>query len=442
MDDISSKKILGLNFIAVIEIVAFILCVYLVSHFFFNGNRLIDVYPHPLWAILLWISLRYGATEALVCAILMILFLYFGNMPDQQFSQTIFEYYLSISFRPVLWVTSALILGGISGRKITEMEFLKMHLNRTEKKKKAIGDSYVKLQELNRQLLDQMEGEMGSALEIFETAKSLAVFDDTSRDEVIEQIIKKALNPEKFSLFIKEDKQLNCEFDYGWSDCDEYARTLNESNELYISIVKFKKIVCVMDEYDREVLGKHGVLAGPVKYPGTGEVFGMLKFEKIGLEMLSVRMLRVFGILCEWIGIAYENCDRLVRAKQTGLINYDNMLYTNTFLNDQTEFLSVLSKRLGFHFAKLVVKLINSKELLPEDQSKAAVYLGQTVKQKLRDIDLIFDEEHKGESFAILVSGTKENDIDKVLIKIEDQLLNGEGRVKNAKYSFSVYHYV
>jgi len=423
---------------AFIETFIFLAAVIALSNIFGDGTRFYAYSPHPFWAILLLIVVQYGTNEALMCTALMTLALYTFNMPPQNISQSLHEYWLSITWRPILWMVTSIIIGGLRTRKGNLEIEQRNRISELEKHNGTITDSYDKLQLINEALEHRLAGEVGSALQIYEAAKSLESAEASNRIERINDIVQSIINPDKFSFYTLTDGGLKQLSNSGWTQDEGFKTKFSSRSELFQSIVTHKNVLSVINESDEKILDNEGVLAGPLIDLSTGEVQGMLKVEEIGFKNLSLRSIHMFHILCEWIGMAISNMNKIQTAASDSMIDRKHMLYSYNFLKCQSEFLTSLAVRMNFNLTKLHVKLTNTKSLTDDQRSKAILSMGDAIRSSLRQVDQFFDEENKGEEFAVLLPGTCNDNAEIVIGKIKEALKEHNTGIKKAKYSFTV----
>ncbi len=431
-------KILGIRISALIEIIVFLSVINICSYYFGAGERCILLYPHPYWIILLVVIIQYDLKETIVCVILMVLFLYVGNMPVKRLTDTTFQYYLQLSIRPVLWLAAAVVMDALRTKRMKITTELIELIKESNEKLEVISSSYSVLQKRNKSLESRLAGELNSAVKIYNVAKKLEHMNSSNYMNIMEQIILAVMSPPKFSIFTIGNKGLSMKYASCIEEGDSYRDSFSNSSKLYNSIVVLKKRLCVIHESDERVLQGEGILAGPMIDISSGEVMGMLKFEKIRLIDLTSKNLELFNVLCGWLGSAYKNALSFNLAQSNSMVSYDQILYSKDFLNRQVNFLISLAKRLKFNVTSLSIKIANSKELPLDTVKEAVILLSKTVKKKLRSTDEVFDEDYRSGSYLLLLPGTDEQGAENVLDEIKKCILYTDNGLNKVKYSFVI----
>ena len=422
---------------AMLEVIALLIILFLIDFFLGNGNRFVNIEPNPLWIILLLVLFQYSINEAFITIFLMCIFLYAWNLPPQLATQSIFEYYFSLSLTPLLWLGMAILLGGLKLRNNSKVSEMQKELEEAKLKEKVISDSFTKLKGTNRVLELRLSEELGSAIKIYKAAVTLEDLAPDNQIDGVNKIVASILNPDKFSIYIKSEDGLTLSSNYAWESKDQYLKKFDNSSEIYKAIVGEKRILVAFNDTSELLLNHEGIIAGPLIDSNTGEVFGMLKIEKMSFQSLNLRTVQLFTLLCEWIGLTLRKMFNVQKMASETINGHNHRAYSYAFLQAQTEFLETLAKRMGFHLTKLNIRMVNSGELSADDRRQAVALMATAIKSSLRKTDLLFDAREKGEEYALLLCGTGEEYINLVIKKIQDQSIKTAGPENPAKYAFS-----
>jgi hypothetical protein len=299
---------------AIVETVLFLLGAVLLNAIFGDGMRFIAMPLHPFWAIVLLITVQYGPAEALMAAILSSAVLLVGNMPEQSLTETMYDYILRVSLTPFLWIMTALILGGVRGRQLNERKELYEQLAKSGEASTAILDTYKSIKKSKEQLELRLAEERCSVMAIYEIAKLLETLDPIEARIGIEKLVCTALNPKKFSLFVREGNNLVLEACYGWRKADGYKKKFDMDAPFVRHATAADRILSVVRPDEEKLLNGEGMLAGLLINEETDEVLGMLKIEEIGFTDMSIRNHETFRTICAWIAGVYANIEKYQAA--------------------------------------------------------------------------------------------------------------------------------
>jgi len=290
---------------ALIEIVIFLVMFFLIDHFFLDGTRFRQIEPHPFWVMVLLVSAQYGTRMGVVSAVAAGVMFVFGNMPEQTLEQNMHEWFFSVFKLPMLWLIASVIIGEISVRRISMRQRLREQLAEHVQREANLLESFNKVNLLKEKLEVRIAGQSRTVRKALKTARDMENLEPMQTLEKAQALVENMLEPEKFSIYILKDKQLELVFEQGWSESDGFLRKFDDKSQLYTSIISDWKILNVANVADESILGEQGVLAGPLILPRSGEVFGMLKIEKHDFSQLSLNTVKDFNSICQWIGSLY-----------------------------------------------------------------------------------------------------------------------------------------
>jgi len=435
---IKESKVFGIRLSALIEVVAFLLVINICSYYFGLGNRYIDIYPHPYWIILLVVVIQYDLKETIICVILMILFLYVGNMPIKKLTDTSFYYYMQLSIRPVLWLATAVVMDALRKKRMKITTELVELIKDSDEKLEVVSRSYNLLQKKNKNLELRLAGELNSAVKIYNAARKLENLNASNYMDIMEKVVLSVMNPVQFSIYTLDNNGLSRKYAYNRDKDSHYRNHFSNDSKLYRSIVVLKKKLSIVRSEDELILKGQGMLAGPLIDIGSGEVMGMIKFEKIDFEELDSKNIELFSILCEWLGSAYRNVIRMDSAESNSVINFDTMLYSVDFFSRQVFFLTKLAKRSKIDFTSITINIANREEISSDIKKETVALLYTTMKENLRFTDQVFDLDYRNGAYSLLMPCTDENGAEVVLNKIKNNLLNKNVSTRLVKYSFRI----
>ena len=433
-----NKKIIGtFKLDAILEVIIFLGVLLCIDIFLGRGDRFIGIEPHPLWIVLLLVLFQYSINEAFVTVILMCIFLYAWNLPPQIATQSLFDYYFSLSLRPFLWLSATIVLGGLKLRNSIMLTEMHKELEASKEKEKVISDSFLKLKETNRVLELRLSEELASAIKIYKAAVTLEDLSPENQIDGVNRIVASILSPEKFSLYLVTEEGLTLSSNYAWDVNDKYLKKFEKNSEFYRAIVGEKRVLAAFNVSSELLLNNQGIIAGPLIDADSGEVFGMLKIEKMTFQSLNLRAVQLFTLLCEWIGLTLKKMINVQKMAGDTINSMNQRTYSFAFLKAQMEFLETLARRMGFNLTKLNIRMVNSAELTIDQRRQSVAVMASAIKNSLRKTDLLFDAREKGEEYALLLCGTGEEYIDLVVNKIQSQITKTAGPENPAKYSFS-----
>jgi polysaccharide biosynthesis protein PelD len=305
------RYVAGLRVRALLEIVAVLALALTLDALWGSGTRFAAVSPHPFWIVVVLAAAYYGTREGLAAVVLSAAALLLGNLPLQRLDEDVNAWLLRAALQPLSWCVAALVLGSLNDAFRHRFEALREELAEVRKQLRSITDAYARLQELKQNLEARVAGQLCTVYAMYNASRAI---DRQGVGDVlvgVEDLVRTVMNPRKFSLFLVNGARLEAVVNAGWQAGDAFARDLESSEPLFEAIVTKRRFLVVTDPADEPLLRGQGLLAGPLVNEETGAVVGMLKIEAMGFLDLNLSNVQNFRVLCEWVGAALANAQRV-----------------------------------------------------------------------------------------------------------------------------------
>jgi len=400
------SEVLGFRVSALVEMAVFFSVLLLLDITLLDGSRFLGVAPHPFWIAVILVSLQYGTNEGLLCAAASSAALLVGNVPPQTLSVDFFAYLFELSKTPLMWAAAALIIGELRSRQLRERADLRRRLAASEEEAQLITAAHDSLQAAKDELEARIAGQFRTLLTVFRAAMAVERMEVSGVIAGAEALIKAILNPEKFSIFLLKDERLDVVGTFGWTKDERLTRRFGSDDQLYRRVIAARGRLCVVREGDEEILAGEGVLAGPLHDPETGEVYGMLRIEALGLLDLTGATLENFDLLCDWLGSNLAVAKRFEDASSDRILDPEAGLLTAHLFDRQKAFVLDLATRVGFDLTLVIIEVAGDETLGRDVTLSIGRTVAVAVAQSLRDTDLAFQWQPAGRRFAVLLPAT------------------------------------
>lgn len=399
-------KILKLPFLR--EALFLFAAVLVVDHYLFAGDRFWGVHPHPFFFIVLLVSVQYGALEGLVSALLATATLVVGNLPEQTFSENIYDYIFHTWHQPVIWIVASVILGGFRDRYIEERKILQKKwahsLRQVEIFSKAceISDSE------RKRLETHVSGQSSFLLSLHQTALNIgAVGTDQVFDNILE-ITQRVTKSNKCSWYVLDNAVLESNSQFGWEMDAPYSRTFNALSPLFEQVIRHKRILSITNPEDEEILDGQGMLAGPIIHPGTKKVYGMLKIEHMDFLSLNVQSVQTFNQLCEWLGTLLDpdqtsNNETMVISPNSSA-NPNHELFSDNYFEKLAQFLTLHNYKGAFNGQSIILRPPANFFLSEEVQQEIRTTINETMQTLLGEEVLFYEGKKNNSEFIVVVA--------------------------------------
>jgi hypothetical protein len=315
----SHRKILGVRVSAIVEVLAILVLALVVDVIWGRGLRFLGTSPHPFWIVVLLAASYYGLREALFAAVLSSVVMLVGNVPPQVQGEGAYTWLLRVMREPLLWLVSAIVLGEIRDALRRHAQGLREEIaiaqDRTDGLVKACDRLMRQKEGLEARIADQ-------TLTVHAMYKASRAIERDGVGDVlfgVGDLVRTSLSPRKFSLYLLNGQKLEAAVSEGWTQHDRYARVIEADSPLFEAIVSSRRHLVVVDADDESLLRDEGILAGPIVNTEHHAVVGMLKIEAMDFMDLTPSSVQNFKTLCEWIGAAISNAQRLERTRRPGL---------------------------------------------------------------------------------------------------------------------------
>ena len=397
-------RFFGIRLTAVVEIAALLAALLALDAFAWNGDRFIDIQPHPFWIVVLLISAQYGLENGLFAAAASSLALLLFNIPPLAPGEDILAQASRLAFNPALWIVGTLLVGGLAERHIQRAKDLKRTLKAAHAETDILRESVERLAHANEGLENRVAGQLTTFAGLYEAAK--AVERETPGEVLIgaARLVRSALNAKEFSVFLFNEGVLEAALCEGWPADSRRSRRFRTGSPLFDFVVVRRGTVHVAQEAGEVILAQQGVLAGPILDPNSGAVRGMLKVERLSFEDFTPSAVHNFRVLCDWLGAALSRAEGLQNARASSLLSDDGTLLSRRMLSRIEDLLARLAKREDFALTALDLDVETASE-----KARAALpkLIAAAAAQALRGTDLAF-ESRDGRGCCVLLPGASE----------------------------------
>lgn len=419
------------------EIIFLLAAVLIADHTFFNGDRFEGVHPHPFFFIVLLISVQYGTIEGLITVLLASTALLAGNIPEQSFSQNMYDYFMHIGHQPIIWGVSAILIGGFRDRYIVERRVLEKKLTQSQKQVEVFSKA-CEISDMERKRLEtHVSGQSSFLLSLHQTALNMdAVGPEQVLDNILE-ITQRVTKSAKCSWYVLDNSVLETSSQLGWKIDESYSRLFTALSPLFQEIIGNRRTLVITNKEDEEILDGQGMIAGPIISQNTGKVYGMLKIEDLNFISLNLKNVQTFKQLCEWMGTLLDPALR----EENLVINAEprNGLFSNNYFERLSEFLTLTADKTEFGSQSIVIHPPQEVFTTEHLHKEVEIFINE-IMPTLLDRETLFFVGQKNNSEFIVVLGNvspeeaKETSI-QLMALLKEQLSN---KIDTSKFSVAI----
>lgn len=312
----STQRLYGVRVIALVEVILILAALIVLDLIAGSANRFWNVQPHPFWIAVLLVSAQYGSAEGLIAAVMSTIALLLGNLPAMGFGQDPYDYAVAVALNPAMWLAAALVIGELRGQADKRADALAADLKRAEAREIHLAGAAERLAVANRALEDRVAGQLRTVASLYEASRAVEKLGTGDVIFGIAALVRAAMNPSKFSVFLLNEGQLEAVVNEGWTSYDKFTRVYGPQSSIFHEIVVNRRRLCAAYAHDQAILGEEGLMAGPIVSAETGETLGMLKVEHMHALDFNMTAVESFRVLCEWIGTAFARARAFERASR------------------------------------------------------------------------------------------------------------------------------
>lgn len=406
---------------ALIELAVFYAAALAFDALVLEGNRYLLLEPNPFWIPVIVLTVQYGTGYGLLAAILSTAALYVGNLPPQRLDQDLYAYLFELFGTPMLWLVSAVLLGALRDRQVSDRAALRVALARSRQQASAIAERYDRLKDAKREVEARLASQPRTVTSLYRGASALERLTVQEVLDGFDDIFSAVMDAESYSLYLLSESGLEVARTIGWRNTDSWQTFFGSETALLQAVVGQRQFVAINEPEGERLLAGQGLIAGPVLDPHDQSLIGMIKLERIPFAALDYEAVDRFEIICSWVGAALSRARRFEQANAERL-SRDGLMLSTAAYQHQKRFLARLSGREGFDASILVIR--PSAELVAHAQALHRVRdsLAYAVHKILRTTDEAYEIDDAGFSFAVLLPGAGAEDAERLAGRLQEAM--------------------
>ena len=260
-----------------------------------------ETQPHFFWLPVLLLTLQYGSASGLLAAGNAIILASLLGWPEQEIGENHFSYLLRIWLQPVLWISTAVILGQLRLRQIERKQTLGREVVALTEQRREIADYASRMRErcenLERLIATRETGDAQALLAALGGALSSS---PEIAARALDDALTQAFGDATISVLVLEGDALRPALRHGAGASSERS-TISSSSALYLAVVTEAKHLSVLTPGHETILDGHGVAAVPL-IAATETIAGVLLLETCAPHLLdhatTDRLATIASVIC------------------------------------------------------------------------------------------------------------------------------------------------
>ena len=319
---------------SVVETLLFLAALLFLNHLVHPEYRgYLSVHPHPFWAIILFISIRYVFKESMLCALITAsVYSFFIVFPAQgSFHFSALDLFSDFKI-PLLFLIAAGLISGYAQHLVERTEVLRSQLRHMSQEMHELKDKNQAAAQALRRLEARIASEFTTILDLFEEA---ALIKQTSPAQIKRNLLEalvQYLNVEQCSYFDVERGHLVKSFSIGSND-EGQADHPPDQDILLVEALRSTQVAHLSQfaqQADLESYQGSSLMAGSLR-SATGEVMGLVSIDKLPFIDYNPHSLKLFGTMLKWWSSILDEANRLRELRAKSVFNEELELYNYTY---------------------------------------------------------------------------------------------------------------
>ncbi|OSQ35564.1 hypothetical protein [Thalassospira mesophila] len=415
---------------AIIELAVFMGLFLAVDYVLGTGDRFWAIAPHPLWAVVILLSVQYGTTAGLIAAIACSAALLTGHLPVQNVDQDYYDYLLYIGWRPIVWMLSALFLGELRRRQLVENAELHAEVAQTHLREETLSKAYSSTMERVNFLERQIATQAQTVLTVFRAAQNVERLEVGDVITGIESLVEEILAPNKFSVFVPSRNNLDALVSHGWDTPTEFSRQITGDSALYSVLLTERRTLMVTREADSLIMGSDALIAIPIQNNVTGDVIAVIRIEEIDFDKLNSSLLINANLLSQWLSNAFAKAETYENSAWITADGSRRAVVSSQLWPSLSDWLLQVCRRNQMSLWRLDVQ--STKRVIANDEILTLTdQIARGFSRELRNTDLVFqrDGRENGTIISILLIGIDETGVAIVQGKLREHLQSNSDQI-------------
>ena len=341
---------------------------------------LLEVNPHPFWAIILLITIRYGSpvgpAAGVICAALHV-----GGLWHQSGSAAqMLEAGGWTLTGPFLYIVVAFVVGeSVESRirraahVVTQTDDLRTRLAASEGHRTEMETAY-------RQLESRVAGQTNTFIALYDSARRLDSLEDKEILAGLLGILRDHLVVERCGIWMLDP-------DGAWHRVAPEGAGDAPLPKLGQKAAQTNAVVSASDLFMQDgLVPQDGLLAGPLRN-AAGDAVGIVVIEAMSFVGFTRTLVKVFELLLDWASRARTRAQYVAQARAHSVDNAELNLHSETYLRSRAEEDLALAVRQKAPAALLLCRV--GQSLTPEVHQRVIAVLARIFRDMTRASDCV-----------------------------------------------------
>ncbi|MBN2139504.1 MAG: GAF domain-containing protein [Desulfovibrionaceae bacterium] len=363
-----------------------------------------NVSPHPYWALILAIAIRYGfwggLSSGLACCLLFVA-LKLPKIPDPSLFEII---NLDLWGRPLMFLAVGAILGEVRQTQIVRQREVSAERDRYKESYEKLLGQYDALSRAKQEIDTRIISQEHTLSTVYEAAQALRSLNQEEIYPAVLDLLKDYLDVSECAIYMLEDEVLRLKSWLG-PDHSPPPEVADKGRGMIGQAFAKNKTVVLSEIVEDMEKGGGPIIAAPIASIQDGRVAGVISISSMPFLKFTPESARMVSLIADWCGTSLENALRYKHTKDKLIADEMIDAYTSEYLKDRLVEEFKRSRRYKIPLSLLFLRFPSFGNISDKNREDLLLTLSLVLKNWTRDIDLLFLHDVPGQ-FVLLLPNT------------------------------------
>ena len=380
----------GLRWSSTVETIVFLAAVLVVNYLLHPDDRAyLAIDPHPFWAIIILISIRYSFRESILAAVIAAgTFSYFVLFPAAgAFHFSAISLYSDFK-EPLLFLIVAGVISGYTQHLTERTNVLRRLLGEKDVETTALRDANRASSEALRQLEARIAGESTSVLNLFEElARTKRLDSDGIKKDLIE-VLERYVHAEVVTYYEVDRGNLQQSFT---SRKGQDPGGTNLSEDILLAEALRSEQVAHLGQFltESDLEGYRGLslLAGALR-DVDGEALGVVSVERLPFVDYNPYTFKMFETTIQWWGSILDERLRLEELREQSVFSEQLRLYNYNYFRGRIAQEFERARRFSLPLSLGLLRIDRYGEVQPDRRDDLKATIARLINGAITELDM------------------------------------------------------
>ncbi len=422
--NISSKIFLPLQKNEFLEGLLALAVLMAINFFWFSDNLgFLKINPHPYWIVIIPIASRYGFKAGFVTAIMAsIALMGMIKLGDPKFG---FSEITNVRYfgTPLLFVAVGMIIGEVREVQRKKSEELSNAFKELQESFKNISGRYDALNKAKQEVDTWVVSQEHTVSTLYEAAQALKSLNEEEICPAVVELLKDFIKVEACSIYMLTENKLQLSTTLDNKENTQRPPEVDLDDGIMGQVIALGDTISINTLINSESIKSsedQNILICAPLLSSQSNVLGVLNIEMLPFIKLNPQTIRMASLIADWCGAAIENARTYQETKDKNISDDITGAYTHQYAQERLEEEFKRAYRYRYPLSLLSFEFVDFQIFSDFVKQDILTVFSLILKNKLRDIDLLFHDEESSR-YILLLPNTPSDGAEVVKTKIAQE---------------------